>query len=48
MQKAAGDARSLDDFCERLGTHVQAPKDRAAFIQPRAPGSPSNPEVHFG
>ena len=33
MQKAAGDARSLDDFCERLGTHVQAPKDRAAFVQ---------------
>jgi hypothetical protein len=33
MQKAANDARSLDDFCERLGTHVQAPKERAAFIQ---------------
>jgi len=33
VQKAANDARSLDDFCERLGAHVQAQSDRAAFMQ---------------
>jgi len=33
VQKAATEARSLDDFCERLAAHVSAPADRAAFLQ---------------
>jgi hypothetical protein len=33
VQKAAADARSPDDFCERLATHVQAPAERGAFLQ---------------
>jgi hypothetical protein len=33
VQKAAAEAPSLEDFCERLATHVQAPADRAAFLQ---------------
>jgi hypothetical protein len=33
VQKASNDARSLDEFCERLGAHVQAPNDRVAFVK---------------
>lgn len=31
--KASTDARSLDDFCERLSAHVPIPADRASFLQ---------------
>jgi hypothetical protein len=31
VQKAAAEARSPDDFCERLAAHVAAPADRASF-----------------
>lgn len=33
VQRASADARSLNDFCEQLATHVKAPADRAAFLQ---------------
>jgi hypothetical protein len=33
VQKAAADAGSPDDFCERLATHVKGPADRVAFLQ---------------
>jgi hypothetical protein len=33
MQKAAGETRSADAFCERLAGYVQAPAERAAFLQ---------------
>ena len=33
VQKAATEARSLDEFCERLAAHVNAPAERAAFLQ---------------
>ena len=33
LQKASTEARSLDEFFERLGAHVSAPADRAAFLQ---------------
>ena len=33
VQKAATEARSLDEFCERLAAHVSAPTDRTAFLQ---------------
>jgi TIR domain len=33
VQKAAADAASLDDFCERLAAHVPTPTERAAFLQ---------------
>jgi hypothetical protein len=33
VQKAAAEARSLDEFCEQLAAHVRAPNDRAAFLQ---------------
>lgn len=32
-QKATTEARSLDDFCERLAAYVQAPAERVAFAQ---------------
>jgi TIR domain len=39
VQKAAVQARTPDDFCEQLATHVSAPSDRAARVRssPRAP-----------
>jgi hypothetical protein len=33
VQKAAAQARTPDDFCEQLATHVSAPSDRAAFLR---------------
>jgi hypothetical protein len=33
VQKAAGEANSRDDFCERLAAHVKAPAERAAFLK---------------
>jgi hypothetical protein len=33
VQKAAGEASSRDDFCERLAAHVKAPAERAAFLK---------------
>jgi hypothetical protein len=33
VQKASTEARSLDEFCERLATHVGTPTDRTAFLQ---------------
>lgn len=33
VQKAAADARSVDEFCERLAAHVPATADRAAFLR---------------
>jgi hypothetical protein len=33
VQKAATEARSPDEFCERLAAHVSAPAERAAFLQ---------------
>jgi hypothetical protein len=33
VQKAAADARTLDEFCERLAAHVSAPAEREAFRQ---------------
>jgi hypothetical protein len=33
VQKAATEARSPQELCERLAAHVQAPADRAAFLQ---------------
>lgn len=33
VQKASTDAKSLDDFCERLSVHVPTPADRASFLQ---------------
>jgi hypothetical protein len=33
VQKAATEARTPDDFCERLAAHVSTPSDRAAFLQ---------------
>jgi hypothetical protein len=33
VQKAAAEARSLDEFYEQLAAHVRAPNDRAAFLQ---------------
>jgi hypothetical protein len=33
LQKAASEARTPDDFCERLAAHVGAPSARAAFVQ---------------
>jgi TIR domain len=33
VQKAAVEARSVDEFCERLAAHVRAPDERAAFLQ---------------
>jgi hypothetical protein len=33
VQKAATEARSLDEFCERLAAHVSTPTDRTAFLQ---------------
>jgi hypothetical protein len=33
VQKAAADAPSLDDFCQRLAAHVPTPAERATFLQ---------------
>jgi hypothetical protein len=33
VQKAATEADSSDDFCERLAAHVKVPADRVAFLQ---------------
>jgi hypothetical protein len=33
VQKAAAEAQSFDDLCERLAVHVRTPGDRAAFLQ---------------
>jgi TIR domain len=33
VQKAATEARSLDEFCERLAAHVGTPAERATFLQ---------------
>ena len=33
VQKAAAEAQSFDDLCERLAVHVRTPSDRAAFLQ---------------
>ena len=33
LEKAAAEARTPDDFCERLAAHVSAPADRALFVQ---------------
>jgi hypothetical protein len=33
VQKAATEARTPDDLCERLAGYVSAPSDRAAFLQ---------------
>jgi hypothetical protein len=33
MQKAATDARSAEEFCDRIAAHVSAPTDRIAFLQ---------------
>jgi hypothetical protein len=33
VEKAAADARSVDDFCERLAAHVAIPADRTAFLK---------------
>ena len=33
LQKAATEARTPDEFCERLAGHVGAPSERAAFLQ---------------
>jgi hypothetical protein len=33
VQRAAADARTLDEFCERLAAHVSAPAEREAFRQ---------------
>jgi len=33
VQKAAAEARTSDDLCERLAAHVSAPSDRAAFLR---------------
>jgi TIR domain len=33
LQKAATEARTPDDFCERLAAHVGVPSARAAFVQ---------------
>jgi hypothetical protein len=33
VQKAATQARTPDDFCERLAAHVSAPSDRATFMR---------------
>jgi hypothetical protein len=33
MQKAATEARTPDDLCERLASHVSLPSERAAFLR---------------
>ncbi len=33
LQKAAAEARTPDDLCDRLALHVSAPSDRAAFLR---------------
>jgi hypothetical protein len=33
VQKAATEARTPDDLCERLAAHVTAPSERASFLQ---------------
>ncbi len=33
VEKAASEAQSSDEFCERLATHVAAPSDRTSFVQ---------------
>ena len=33
VQKAAAEARTLDELCERLAAHVSKPSDRTAFMQ---------------
>jgi hypothetical protein len=33
VQKAAAEAGSPDDFCERLAAHVKGPAERVAFLQ---------------
>jgi hypothetical protein len=33
MQKTARDATSLDDFCERLASHIGSESERRAFLQ---------------
>jgi hypothetical protein len=33
VQKAAAEARTPEDLCERLAAHVSAPSDRAAFLR---------------
>jgi hypothetical protein len=33
VQKAATEAKSVEDFCERLAAHVSAPADRAAVLK---------------
>jgi hypothetical protein len=33
LQKAATEAQSLEDLCQRLAEHVRAPGDRVAFLQ---------------
>ena len=33
VQKAATEAGTLDDLCDRLAAHVSTPSDRAVFLQ---------------
>ncbi len=33
VERAAGQARTQDEFCEQLAAHVPAPADRAAFVR---------------
>jgi hypothetical protein len=33
IEKASADARSLDDLCERLASHIRGPDDRTAFLK---------------
>ncbi len=33
IEKAAAEARSTDDLCERLAAHVRTPSDRASFLK---------------
>jgi hypothetical protein len=33
VEKAANEARTPDEFCERLATHVATPNDRASFLR---------------
>jgi hypothetical protein len=32
VEKAATQAKTKDDFCERLAAHISAPADRTAFL----------------
>jgi hypothetical protein len=33
VAKTANEARTVDEFCERLATHIAAPPDRASFLR---------------